>query len=103
MERFAGQLWDADHVVFERVTGILDPEAEGHPAGASGCFEVHQGGILGGGASLATDREYRLILEDGKMWQIRLTKVGASNSAGIARIEFYIDVGPGTDTGVPEP
>jgi len=105
VERFAGQLWDADHVVFDHVIGALDPGATGSIEGASGCFEIHQGGILGGGASLATDREYRLVLEDGKMWQIQLDKVGSSNSAGIARIDFHIDVGsgPGTAPGMPQP
>jgi len=84
-----GQLWDADHVVFERVTGTVGPRAEGL-AGASGDFEVHEGGIVGGDARLQTGREYRLVFEDGGSWPIRLTKVGATNSAGIARIEFEI-------------
>jgi hypothetical protein len=95
MERFSGQLWDADHIVFNRVVGALDPGAPENGRGASGCFEIHQGGILGGGASLAADREYRLVLEDGMMWQIQLDKIGSSNSAGIARIDFHIDVGSG--------
>lgn len=51
-----------------------------------GCFEVHQGGILGAGGSLAADREYWLALDDGTMWRLRLAKDGSSNSAGFARL-----------------
>ena len=102
MEHFAGQFWDADHVVFERVTGTLDREVGESVAGATGCFDVHQGGILGGGAILATDREYRLILDDGRTWPVRLTKVRSSNSAGIARIEFRIASDPAAAVGLGE-
>src|SRR5260370_6803310 len=104
MERFAAQLWDADHIVFNRVIGALDPGSPDNVRGAFGCFEVHQGGILGGGASLATDREYRLVLEDGVMWQIQLDKIGSSNSAENPPTAFHIDAAsPPTHTPPPVP
>jgi hypothetical protein len=86
MEHFHGRLRDGDRVIFEQVAGYL--EFHGGWTTASGSFEVHQGGILGG--SLPTDRPLRLDLEDGRTGSIRLTKVHSSNSAGIARMEFRL-------------
>jgi hypothetical protein len=86
MERFHGRLRDGDRVIFEQVAGYL--EFQGGWTTASGSFEVHQGGILGG--NLPTDRPLRLDLEDGRTGSIHLTKVHSSNSAGIARMEFRL-------------
>ena len=84
MERFQGRLRDGDRIIFERVTGYLEVR-EGRGRGtASGSFEVHQGGILGG--DLPTDRPCHLDLDDGRSGTIRPTKVRSSNSAGIARV-----------------
>jgi hypothetical protein len=95
---FTAQLWDADHLIFKNVSGTLDPQAEQAIPGTTGCFEIHQGGILGGGISPLPDRTFRLIFDDGQAWQIQITTVHASNSAGIARVEFRIDVGTGPAT-----
>jgi hypothetical protein len=89
MQHFCGRLRDGDRVIYERVTGHLDSEEGRGSWWHSGRFEVHQGGILGG--HLATDRPYRLDLEDGRTGTIRLTKVHSSNSAGIATMEFRLD------------
>jgi hypothetical protein len=89
MQRFHGCLRDGDQVIFEQVAGYLEDHGGG--ASADGNFDVHQGGILGG--SLPTDRPLCLDLEDGRTGSIRLTKVHASNSAGIARMEFRLDGG----------
>jgi hypothetical protein len=98
MTPFTAQLWDADHLIFNDVSGTLDPQAEHATIDTTGSFEIHQGGILGGGISPLTDRVLRLVFDDGQAWQILITKVHASNSAGIARIEFRIDVGTGPAT-----
>jgi len=103
MVRFSAQLWDADHLAFDQVTGTLDEAADRGTPGISGCFEIHEGGILGGGISPLPDREYRLVFDDGQAWQIRITHVHASNSAGIARVDFRIDVGTGPDSGASDP
>jgi len=84
MERFQGRLRDGDLTIFARVTGYVESQ-EGRST-ASGCFEIHEGGILGDG--LPGGRTYRLELDDGRGWLIRPTKVHASDSAGIARVEF---------------
>jgi hypothetical protein len=86
MVRFHGRLRDGDRVIFEQVAGYL--EFQGGWTTASGSFEVHQGGILGG--DLPTDRPYGLDLDDGRTGSICLTKVHSSNSAGIARMEFRL-------------
>ena len=86
MQIFRGRLRDGDRIIFERVTGYL--ENEGGPATDSGRLEVHEGGILG--SHLPHDRPYRLELEDGRAGTIDLTKVHASDSSGIAYIEFRL-------------
>jgi hypothetical protein len=48
-----------------------------------------------GRTSLSPDRAFRLVFDDGQAWQIRITTVHASNSAGIARVEFRIDAAAG--------
>jgi len=103
MISFSAQLWDADHLIFKHVSGTLDPQAKRAIPGTTGSFEIHQGGILGGGISLLPDRVFRLVFEDGQAWQIRLTTVHASDSAGIARVEFRIDVGTGPATAQESP
>jgi hypothetical protein len=52
-------------------------------------------------SSALHDRVYRLVFDDGQAWQLRLNKVHASNSAGIARVDFRIDVS--TDPAPAEP
>src|SRR4051812_24878558 len=86
MERFQGRLRGGDGTIFEQVTGYVESQEGRSPA--SGSFEIHEGGILGD--SLPSDRPYRLELNDGRGWLIRPTKVHASNSAGIARVEFRL-------------
>jgi hypothetical protein len=98
MQHFIAQFWDADHAVFDRVAGIVDCPAEASLAGATGQFEVPPGGIPGAGADLATDREYRLALEDGRSWAVWLTRIPASSPAGLARIEFRIADDPIAET-----
>src|SRR4051812_38787646 len=102
MNYFQGRLRGGDLTVFERVIGQLEPQEGDEPA--SGSFEIHEGGILGNG--LPDDRPYRLELNDGREWLIRPTMVHASNSAGIARVEFRMasafiagDEGPGAALG----
>ena len=85
MERFHGRLRDGDRVIFEPVAGYFESREAGP---ASGSFEVHQGGILS--RDLPTDRPYHLDLDDGRSGPIRLTKVHASNSAGISYMEFRL-------------
>jgi len=87
MGRFKGRLKDESRVVFEPVVGFISDAATGSGRRV-GQFEVHQGGILGGGHSVPLDRPYRLELESGDIVPIRLTTVHASNSAGIALLEF---------------
>ena len=93
MLRFTARLWDVDHLVFDRVSGALDPPADRAIPGSCGSFDVHQGGILGGGIGPLPDRIFKLAFDDDRAWQIRVTTVHASNSAGIARADFRIEVG----------
>ena len=86
MQQFRGRLRDGDRIIFEQVTSYL--ENVGGPAKDSGRLEVHKGGILG--SHLPGDRPYRLELEDGRAGTIDLTKVHASNSSGIAYVEFRL-------------
>ena len=86
MHHFRGRLRDGDRIIFDQLTGYL--ENEGGPATDSGRLEVHEGGILG--SHLPGDRPYRLELEDGRAGTIDLTKVHASNSSGIAFLEFRL-------------
>ena len=86
MQHFRGRLRDGDRIIIEQLTGYL--EDEGGPATDSGRLEVHEGGILG--SHLPGDRPYRLELEDGRAVAIDLTKVHASNSSGIAYVEFRL-------------
>ena len=88
MERFRGRLSDGDRVVFSDISGCFDG-GRANPDGCTGLFEVHQGGVLGD--HLPTDHPYRLDLEDGRTASIRVTKIRASNSAGIATLEFRLD------------
>jgi hypothetical protein len=101
MGQFHAQFWDADHLLFKEVTGVLDRPDEQPTSGSTGNFEVHEGGILGGDVDPLHDRVYRLVFDDGQAWQVRLNKVHASNSAGIARVDFRIDVS--TDPAPPRP
>ena len=86
MQSFRGRLRDGDRIIFEQVSGYL--ENAGGPATDSGRLEVHEGGILG--CHLPHGRPYRLELEDGRAGTIDLTKVHASNSSGIAYVEFRL-------------
>ncbi len=86
MQQFRGRLKDGDRIIFDGVTGYL--ENQGGPATASGRLEVHQGGLLAG--HLPDDHPYLLELEDGRAGTIDLTKVHASNSSGIAYVEFQL-------------
>src|SRR5690242_16766272 len=90
MEHFTGRLNDGRGVVFERVVGTL-ADAASRSGRRCGQLEVHQGGVLGGGHSLPLDGSYHLELGDGRVVPIRLTTVHASNSAGIAVLEFEGD------------
>lgn len=85
MERFQARLCDGKDVLFDRVDGTLVPGGSG-PWMASGRFDIRRGGLLGN--ALATDRPYRLVLEDGRGMRIHVTKLHASNSAGSAVVEF---------------
>jgi hypothetical protein len=91
MQCFTGQLWDGDHVLFEQVTLGLDQDSATLSEGATGVLEIHEGGILVG-PGLRADQCYRFILEDGQEWPVRLAKVEASDSAGIARMDFRVEV-----------
>jgi hypothetical protein len=84
MQCFHGQLRDEERVLFSRVSGYFESEG----GKDSGLLEIHQGGILGD--DLTADRPYHLDLEDGRTGEIRPMKVYASNSAGIARVEFRL-------------
>ena len=84
MERFHGRLRDGGRIIFGRLAGY----AETIEAGGTGLFEVCEGGLLGN--ALATDRPYHLDLEDGRLGEVRVTKVHASDSAGFARFEFLL-------------
>ena len=86
MQHFRGRLRDGDRIIFEQLTGYL--ENEGGPAKTSGRLEVHQGGLLA--SHLPGDHPYRLELEDGRAGTIDLTKVHASDSSGIAYVEFRL-------------
>ena len=86
MQSFRGRLRDGDRIIFERVTGYL--ENEGGPATDSGRLEVHEGVVLG--IHVPDDHPYCLELEDGRAGTIDLTKVHASNSSGIAYVEFRL-------------
>jgi hypothetical protein len=99
MSPFTAGLWDADHLVFDHVAGTLDSRDDQATPGTTGSFEVHEGGILGGGISPLPDRTFRLVFDDGRAWQIRINRVHASDSAGIARVDFRIDVGDGLTAG----
>jgi len=83
MERFHGRLRDGDRVIFEQVAGYFESGE------TSGSFEVHQGGILT--RDLPTNHPYLLDLDDKRTGTIHLTKVHASNSAGIAHMDFRLD------------
>jgi len=87
MERFAGRLRDGNGVLFERVVGTLT-DAASRSGRRCGQVDVHQGGILGGGLTLPLDGSYHLELGNERVIPIRLTTVHASNSAGIAVLEF---------------
>ena len=89
MERFHGRLLDGDRVLFDRVSGYLEREARGVGGAWSGRLEVHEGGVLGP----ASGRPCRLVLEDGRAGEVAITQVHASNSAGIALLEFRAPVG----------
>ena len=86
MQQFRGRLKDGDRIIFDGLGGYL--EDQGGAATASGRLEVHQGGLLAG--HLPDDRPYRLELEDGRVGTIDLTKVHASNSSGIAYVDFRL-------------
>ena len=86
MQSFRGRLRDGDRIIFEQVSGYL--ETAGGPVTDFGRLEVHEGGILG--CHLPYDRPYRLELEDGRAGTIDLTMVHASNSSGIAYVEFRL-------------
>ena len=86
MQQFRGRLRDGDRTIFDGVAGYL--EDQGGAATASGRLEVHRGGLLAN--HLPDDRPYRLELEDGRAGTIELTKVHASNSSGIAYVEFRL-------------
>ena len=86
MQQFRGRLKDGDRIIFDGVPGHL--EDQWGPVTASGRLEVHQGGLLA--SHLPDDRPYRLELEDGRAGTIALTKVHASNSEGIAYVEFRL-------------
>ena len=89
MAQFAGQLWKVVQVLLDEVTANLDPGVDALGDGATGVLETHRGGVLGGPA-LDTGQGYRLVLEDGREWPIRLVHVRASDSAGIARLAFRV-------------
>jgi len=86
MQHIRGRLKDGDRVLFDGVTGYL--EDQGGPSPAGGRLEIHQGGLLAN--HLPGDRPYRLELDDGRAATIDLTKVHASNSAGIAYVDFRL-------------
>jgi len=90
VEHFRCRLRDGDRIVFEGISGYLESGRE-RPGGRRR-LEVHQGGVLS--LDLPTARPYRLEREDGVLWEGCLTTVHASNSAGIALLEFRVVGGP---------
>jgi hypothetical protein len=73
------------------VTLNLDPGSDALGDNAMGVLEVHQGGILAT-PFLRSGRSYRFIRADGQECPIRLARIQASDSAGIARMDFRVGV-----------
>jgi hypothetical protein len=84
MQHLSGRLKDGDRILFDGLTGYL--EDQGGPSPAGGRSEIHQGGLLAN--HLPADHPYRLELEDGRAGTIEPTTVHATNSAGIAYLEY---------------
>lgn len=89
MDRVSGRLREGDRIVFGEVTAILVAGGGRVEPSVTGRLEVHQGGLLAG--HVETDRTYVLDLMDGRSGAIRLTHVNASNSAGIAFMQFRLE------------
>ncbi len=84
MERLRGKLLDGERILFERVSAQF--EAGDHRGARVGRLEVH-------GAAppvVATDRPYRLALDDGRSAAIYLTGVCAEAPVGPPVLAFRV-------------
>ncbi len=84
MERFHGKLLDGERILFERVSGQFEPGD--HRGDRVGRLEVDAAGP----PVLATDRPYRLALDDGRDEAIYLTGICPHDPAGPPVLAFRV-------------
>jgi hypothetical protein len=84
MERFHGKLLDGEHILFGRVSGQF--EAGDHRGVRIGRLEVDEAGP----PVLATNRPYRLALDDGRAEAIYLTGLCPHDPAGPPVLAFRV-------------
>jgi hypothetical protein len=84
MERFHGKLLDGEHILFGRVSGQFEPGDDW--GGRVGRLEVHAAGP----PVLATNRPYRLALDDGRAEAIYPTGLCSHDPAGPPVLAFRV-------------
>ncbi len=84
LEQFHGKLLDGERILFGRVIGQF--EAGGHQDARVGRLEVHAAGP----PILATNRPYRLDLDDGRAVAIFLTGVYANAPTHLPVLAFRV-------------